>query len=111
MQTGERILIIEDNEDIVTFLADNILHPHGYDTLISRDGQDGLQRALEETPDLILLDLNLPRMTGLEVLKVLQKRGSDIPVILMTFYGSEEIAVESFRLGVKNYIVKPFKSQ
>ena len=111
MQTGERILIIEDNEDIVTFLADNILHPHGYDTLISRDGQDGLRRALEESPDLILLDLNLPRMTGLEVLKVLQKRGSDIPVILMTFYGSEEIAVESFRLGVKNYIVKPFKSQ
>jgi GAF domain-containing protein/FixJ family two-component response regulator len=111
MQTGERILIIEDNEDVVTFLTDNILHPHGYDTLVSRDGQDGLRRALEESPDLILLDLNLPRMTGLEVLKVLQKRGSDIPVILMTFYGSEEIAVEAFRLGVKNYIVKPFKSQ
>lgn len=111
MQKRERILIIEDNEDIVTFLADNILHAHGYDTLISRDGQDGLRRALEENPDLILLDLNLPRMTGLEVLKVLQKRGSEVPVILMTFYGSEEIAVESFRLGVKNYIVKPFKSQ
>lgn len=111
MQTGERILIIEDNEDVVTFLADNILHPHGYDTLISRDGQDGLRRALEENPDLILLDLNLPRMTGMEVLKVLQKRGSNVPVILMTFYGSEEIAVEAFRLGVKNYIVKPFKSQ
>jgi GAF domain-containing protein/CheY-like chemotaxis protein len=111
MQTGERILIVEDNEDVVTFLADNILHPHGYDTLVSRDGQDGLRRALEENPDLILLDLNLPRMTGMEVLKVLQKRGSNIPVILMTFYGSEEIAVDAFRLGVKNYIVKPFKSQ
>jgi len=111
MQTGERILIVEDNDDVVTFLADNILHPHGYDTLVARDGQDGLRRALEENPDLILLDLNLPRMTGMEVLKVLQKRGSNIPVILMTFYGSEEIAVEAFRLGVKNYIVKPFKSQ
>jgi GAF domain-containing protein/FixJ family two-component response regulator len=111
MQTGERILIIEDNEDVVTFLTDNILHPNGYQTLVSNDGQEGLRRALEEHPDLILLDLNLPRVTGMEVLKVLQKRGSDIPVILMTFYGSEEIAVEAFRLGVKNYIVKPFKSR
>ncbi len=111
MQTGERILIIEDNEDVVTFLTDNILHPNGYQTLVSTDGQEGLRRALEERPDLILLDLNLPRMTGMEVLKVLQKRGSDIPVILMTFYGSEEIAVEAFRMGVKNYIVKPFKSR
>jgi len=111
MQTGERILIIEDNEDVVTFLTDNILHPNGYQTLVSNDGQEGLRRALEERPDLILLDLNLPRMTGMEVLTVLQKRGSDIPVILMTFYGSEEIAVEAFRLGVKNYIVKPFKSR
>jgi GAF domain-containing protein/CheY-like chemotaxis protein len=110
MQTGERILIIEDNEDVVAFLTENILHPDGYETLVSTDGQEGLRRALEERPDLILLDLNLPRMTGLEILKVLQKRGSDIPVILMTFYGSEEIAVEAFRLGVKNYIVKPFKS-
>ena len=111
MQTGEKILIIEDNEDVVTFLTDNILHPNGYQTLVSSDGQDGLRRALEDHPDLILLDLNLPRMTGLEVLKVLQQKGSDIPVILMTFYGSEEIAVEAFRLGVKNYIVKPFKSR
>ena len=111
MQAGERILIIEDNEDIVTFLADNILHPHGYDTLVALDGQEGLRRAVEDNPDLILLDLNLPRMTGLEILKALQKRGSGVPVILMTFYGSEEIAVDAFRLGVKNYIVKPFKSQ
>jgi GAF domain-containing protein/FixJ family two-component response regulator len=110
MQIQERILIIEDNEDVVSFLTDNILHPNGYQTLVSVDGQDGLRSALEDEPDLILLDLNLPRMTGLEILKVLHKRGSAIPVILMTFYGSEEVAVEAFRLGVKNYIVKPFKA-
>jgi GAF domain-containing protein/FixJ family two-component response regulator len=110
METQERILIIEDNEDVVSFLTDNILHPNGYQTLVSYDGQDGLRHALEDAPDLILLDLNLPRMTGLEILRVLHKRGSGIPVILMTFYGSEEIAVEAFRLGVKNYIVKPFKA-
>ena len=111
METRERILIIEDNEDVVTFLAESILHPGAYETIVSNDGQDGLRRALEDSPDLILLDLNLPRMTGLEVLKVLQKRGVDVPVILMTFYGSEEVAVDAFRLGVKNYIQKPFKSQ
>jgi GAF domain-containing protein/CheY-like chemotaxis protein len=110
MEALETVLIIEDNEDVVAFLTDNILHPNGYQTLVSSDGQDGLRRALEDEPDLILLDLNLPRMTGLEILKVLHKRGSAIPVILMTFYGSEEIAVEAFRLGVKNYIVKPFKA-
>ncbi len=110
MDTKEQILIIEDSEEVVDFLTDSILHPSGYGTLVSRDGQDGLRRALEDKPDLILLDLNLPRMTGLEILKVLHDRGSDIPVILMTFYGSEEIAVEAFRLGVKNYIVKPFKA-
>jgi two-component system NtrC family sensor kinase len=110
MQIKERILIIEDSEDIVTFLTESILHPNGYDTSVSRDGEDGLRRALEDRPDLILLDLNLPRMTGMEILKVLHKRGAATPVILMTFYGSEEIAVEAFRLGVKNYIVKPFKS-
>jgi GAF domain-containing protein/CheY-like chemotaxis protein len=110
MEALERVLIIEDNEDVVAFLTDNILHPNGYQTLVSYDGQEGLRRALEDAPDLILLDLNLPRMTGLEILKVLHKRGSGVPVILMTFYGSEEIAVEAFRLGVKNYIVKPFKA-
>lgn len=111
MEAKERILIIEDNEEVVNFLCDSILNPSGYETLVTMDGQEGLRRALEDEPDLILLDLNLPRMTGMEVLQVLQSRGSEIPVILMTFYGSEEVAVEAFRLGVKNYIVKPFKSQ
>jgi GAF domain-containing protein/CheY-like chemotaxis protein len=111
METTERILVVEDSEEIISFLKESILDPSGYDTLTARDGQEGLRRALEEQPDLILLDLNLPRMTGMEVLQVLHDRGSDIPVILMTFYGSEEIAVEAFRQGVKNYIIKPFKPQ
>lgn len=111
METEETILIIEDSEELINFLKDSILGPSGYEILTAWDGQEGLRRALEDEPDLILLDLNLPRMTGMEVLQVLHDRGSEIPIILMTFYGSEEIAAEAFRLGVKNYIIKPFKPQ
>ncbi len=110
-ETKESILIIEDSEETINFLSESILSPGGYEILTARDGQTGLRRALQEEPDLILLDLNLPRMSGMQVLQALQTRGSDIPVVLMTFYGSEEIAVEAFRFGVKNYIIKPFKPQ
>ncbi len=109
MEKKERILVVEDSEETLKFLKESILDPNGYDTLVATDGQEGLRRALEEQPDLIVLDLNLPRMTGMEVLQVLHSRGSEIPIILVTFYGSEEIAVEAFRLGVRNYIMKPFK--
>ncbi len=111
METKERILIIENSEEVTTFLKDTILGPTGYETLIATDGQEGLRRATEGRPDLILLDLHMPDITGTEIMEALQDSGSNVPVVLMIFPGSEEIAVETFRLGVKNYIVKPFKPQ
>jgi two-component system NtrC family sensor kinase len=109
--TRERILIIEDSQDITEVLADSILKPSGYEPLVAKSGEEGLHMAVDEQPDLIFLDLNLAQMTGMQVLQGLRDTVPSIPVTLMIFSGSEELAVEAFRLGVKNYVIKPLKPQ
>jgi two-component system NtrC family sensor kinase len=108
---GEKILVIDDSAEIRTFLGDDILGPEGYSVISARDGQEGLLRALRERPDLILLDVNMPRMTGMQVLEKLRDARYEWPVILMTFHGSENVAVQAFRLGVRDYIRKPFEAE
>jgi FixJ family two-component response regulator len=106
---GERILVIDDSQRIRSALREVILEPEGYHVLTAHDGQAGLECALRERPDLILLDVNMPRMTGLEVLEKLDQARYEWPVILMTLHGSEEVAVQAFRLGARDYLRKPFK--
>lgn len=104
----ETILIIDDGRENREFIVKYILEPAGFNSLTARDGQEGLEMALEQRPDLILLDLQMPRLDGIGVLNNLAARNADIPVILMTFHGSEDIAIEVFRLGVRDYVKKPF---
>jgi len=108
--TGERILVVDDQVENVDFIIEHVLKPSKYVPLTACDGAEGLNKALRENPDLILLDVQMPKLTGVQVLEALEEQGRNIPVILMTLYGSEDLAVRAFRLGVKDYIIKPFEA-
>lgn len=107
--SGERILVIDDRRENLLFLANSVLRPEGYDVITAMDGKQGLDRALDQRPDLIITDLKMPRMSGLELMAALRKEGVFVPVILTTFYGSEQAAIQAFRLGAKDYIIKPYE--
>jgi two-component system NtrC family sensor kinase len=111
LETREPILVIEDSEDIASFLTETILRPAGYEPLLAPSGQEGLRLALEQRPALIMLDLNLSEMTGMEVIQGLRETVPSIPITLLILSGSEELAVDAFRLGVRNYVMKPPRPQ
>jgi two-component system NtrC family sensor kinase len=104
----EEILIIDDSQQICSMLAEYVLPELGYTSAIANTGRQGLNRLRQRLPDLILLDLQLPDISGLDLLRLIAQEGYDVPVILMTAHGSEGIAVEAFRLGARNYLIKPF---
>ena len=106
--SGERILVVDDSTENVDFVVEYILKANDYVPIVARDGEEGLQKALTEDPDLILLDVQMPKMNGIQVLEALAEQNRQIPVILMTLHGSEELAVHVFRMGVRDYVNKPF---
>jgi two-component system NtrC family sensor kinase len=108
---GETVLIIDDSIAIASLLANEILPHAGYRTAVSLSGREGLQAARRTAPDLILCDLEMPDMNGLDVLRSLRNDGHDIPSVMMTAFGSEAIAAQALRIGVKDYIIKPFTTE
>jgi two-component system phosphate regulon response regulator PhoB len=104
-----RILVIEDERGLTEVLSYN-LQREGYETIVAHDGQEGLRKAQTLLPDLILLDLMLPVMNGLEVCRELKagERTRDIPILMLTAKAEETDQVVGFSLGADDYVVKPF---
>ena len=104
-----RLLLVEDEPALARGLSDT-LRGQGFDVEIASDGQRGLELALSQRPDLILLDIMLPKMNGFEVCRALRSRGLDVPVVMLTAKGQEEDIILGLNLGADDYITKPFRT-
>src|SRR5580693_6410291 len=102
-----KILVVEDEPAMVAGLRDNFEFV-GYEVITARDGVEGLQRALDESPDLVVLDVMMPRMSGLEVCKQLRAKRASLPIIMLTARGQEVDKVVGLELGADDYVTKPF---
>jgi DNA-binding response OmpR family regulator len=102
-----KILIVEDEPNMVSGLRDNFEF-EGYEVITAPDGVSGLERALRESPDLVLLDVMMPRMSGLDVCKQLKAKRPSLPVIMLTARGQEVDKVVGLELGADDYVTKPF---
>ena len=102
-----RVLIIEDEKNMVTGLRFN-LEARGYQVLAAYDGEEGYRKAVEERPDLVILDLMLPKCDGYEVCKKLKKAVPDIPILMLTARSQESEVVLVLQLGADDYVTKPF---
>lgn len=104
----KKILIIED-DNLIIKIIDFVLKKEGYETHISRDGNDGIEKIDSFQPDLIITDIMMPYKSGLEITAFSKKNHSTIPVIILSALGKEDqTVIESFKLGVDDFITKPF---
>ena len=103
----KKILIVEDEHDMVTGLKFN-LEARDYTVIAAYDGETGYKKALAEKPDLVILDLMLPKLNGYEVCKMLKKEIPDLPIIMLTAKSQEAEIVTGLELGADDYITKPF---
>ena len=107
MSSQKTVLIVEDEKNIVDILRFN-LQRENYQTCEAYDGEDGLRKARTENPDLILLDVMLPKMNGFDVCKALRAEGNNVPVIILTAREEESDKVLGLEIGADDYITKPF---
>jgi two-component system NtrC family sensor kinase len=106
----EKVLIVDDSAELRSVL-ESVLPFGGYCVLSAGTGSQGLERVAQARPDLILLDLELPDTNGLKFLEELHERGLTTATIMMTGYGSEGVAARALRLGVRDYLIKPFTAE
>lgn len=107
MQDKKNILVIDD-EEIVRISCRRALVPEGFNVEVARDGLEGLRLLKEKPYDLILIDLKMPNMDGMEVLENILSMRPDAKVIIITGYSAVETAVKAIKMGAFNYLEKPF---
>src|SRR5271156_3850608 len=110
LETGQRILIIDDEAAIRESL-ETLLSIEGYTVEIAGDGEEGLDRIGQNSYDLVLLDLALPGKNGLEILQLIRERLPDLPVIMITAFGTVDNVVEAIRTGAQNFVQKPWDNE
>ena len=103
----ERILIVEDDPTMLRGLKDNFEYA-GYNVLTATDGEAGLNAALNHKPDLIILDIMLPKINGYEICRLIRQEKLEMPIIMLTAKGEESDVVLGLNLGVDDYVTKPF---
>ena len=102
-----KVLIVEDDDSMVAALRDGFEY-EGYSVCLARDGADGLRQASEAAPDVIILDVMLPKMSGLDVCREIRKAGNNVPILMLTARGQEIDKVLGLKLGADDYVTKPF---
>jgi len=102
----ERILIVDDKASICQVLSD-ILQTENYETITASSGEEGLAAYTEESPDLVLTDLKMTGISGVDLIKEIRKRDTTVPIILLTAFGSISSAVEAMKAGADDYLTKP----
>lgn len=104
---GETILIIEDDPTMLRGLKDNF-ELDGYRVVMAGDGEKGLAAAMAVKPDLVVLDIMLPKVNGYEICRLVRKAGLDMPIIMLTAKGQEQDIILGLNLGADDYVTKPF---
>ena len=102
-----KVLIIEDEPNMVLGLKDSCEY-EGYEVAVARDGKEGLEKAATEKPDIILLDVMLPLMSGIDVCRTLRTRGIETPILMLTARSQEMDKVVGLEVGADDYVTKPF---
>lgn len=102
-----KLLIVEDDE-LMLRMYTKLLSYVGFETVVAKDGEEGLEKAKTEKPSLIVLDIMMPKINGLDVLKALkaEKDTQNIPVVLLTNVSDDDVLTEAFKLGATGYLIK-----
>lgn len=101
-------LLIVDDQTGIRLLLDEVFRREGFVTRLAANGMEALQAVLDEVPGCVLLDMKMPGIDGIEVLKRLKKEWPDLPVIMMTAYGEIELTEDALKIGAVKYFTKPF---